>query len=120
MNIFDFNLICQRTPLSICPALGINDPSCFARNISIGSWLIFQPGNLVAAVCSRLTEHTRSLFMHTATITVDISAIVMTMIMIYHIKSKYTAVGTTASASPYFAYIPRTEGNGHLLLLVSP
>ncbi len=28
-----------------------------------------------------------------ATLTVDLAAIVMTLIMIYHIKSKYTAVG---------------------------
>lgn len=28
-----------------------------------------------------------------ATVAIDIGAIVMTLIMIYHIKSKYTAVG---------------------------
>lgn len=44
MDIFNFSLICERLPISICPALGINDSKCFARNVGIGSWLIFQPG----------------------------------------------------------------------------
>jgi hypothetical protein len=47
MDIFDFSIICERVPLSICPALGISDSKCFARNVNIGSWLIFQPGRIL-------------------------------------------------------------------------
>ena len=87
MNIFDFSIICERVPLSICPALGIDDSKCFARNVNIGSWLIFQPGKML----DKWKMFT--CFVSSATVAIDLGAIIMTIIMIYHIKSKYTAVG---------------------------
>ncbi|EJD04526.1 uncharacterized protein FOMMEDRAFT_155672 [Fomitiporia mediterranea MF3/22] len=69
-----FNGICQAAPLVICPlvqtAQGVV-PTCYSRNVDVGGTLIFQP-----STC----------FIH-------IVAIIMTIIMILHIRSKYTAVG---------------------------
>lgn len=48
---------------------------------------MFQPGK------NRLFIIFVYLFSYEATVAIDIGAIVMTLIMIYHIKSKYTAVG---------------------------
>lgn len=58
MDIFDFSVICERVPFSICPALGITDSTCFARNVSIGPWLLFQPGK----ACLFLRRLNRFLF----------------------------------------------------------
>lgn len=90
MNIFDFSIVCERVPLSICPALGMTDAKCFARNVNIGSWLIFQPGKYYI----RLRGNCLHCLSDVATVAIDIGAIIMTLIMVYHIKSKYTAVGT--------------------------
>lgn len=117
MDIINFSLLCSRVPLSVCPALGMNDPLCFARNINIGNWLMFQPGKRDdhSQCAPRLCLHT------TATVAVDVAAIVMTLVMIYHIKSKYTAVGMLmriATRQTKHARC-RPEGNGPLLLLLS-
>ena len=56
-----------------------------------------------------------------ATLTVDLTAIVMTLIMIYHIKSKYTAVGKQVlimtSIADIYSFL-RSKGNGLVLLLL--
>jgi len=62
--------------LLFCPLLGPSggggiQPDCFARNVDVGGFLIFQSPTLIIHVVS----------------------LVMTAIMIYNIKSKYTAVG---------------------------
>ncbi|KAI4518803.1 hypothetical protein K523DRAFT_354541 [Schizophyllum commune Tattone D] len=69
-----FNAICETAALVICPLVGTDqgvEPSCYSRNVDVGGTLIFQP----------------------STCFVHIVAIIMTAIMIYHIRSKYTAVG---------------------------
>jgi hypothetical protein len=69
-----FNSICETAALVICPLIGTDqgiEPSCYSRNVDVGGTLIFQP----------------------STCFVHIVAIIMTGIMIYHIRSKYTAVG---------------------------
>ncbi|KLO17549.1 hypothetical protein SCHPADRAFT_936921 [Schizopora paradoxa] len=69
-----FEGICETAALVICPLVESNqgvEPTCYSRNVDIGGTLIFQP-----STC----------FIH-------IVAIIMTAIMIYHIRSKYTAVG---------------------------
>ncbi|KAG7091218.1 hypothetical protein E1B28_010269 [Marasmius oreades] len=69
-----FDSICETAALVICPLVGTEqgiEPSCYSRNVDVGGTLIFQP-----STC----------FIH-------IVAIIMTAIMIYHIRSKYTAVG---------------------------
>jgi len=69
-----FNSICQTAALVICPLVesdqGI-EPSCYSLNVDFAGTLIFQP----------------------STAFVHIVAIIMTAIMIWHIRSKYTAVG---------------------------
>ncbi|KAI0085685.1 chitin synthase III catalytic subunit [Irpex rosettiformis] len=69
-----FDSICQTAALVVCPLVGPDrgiEPSCYSRNVEIGGTLIFQP----------------------STCFVHIVAIIMTAIMIFHIRSKYTAVG---------------------------
>lgn len=69
-----FNKICQTAALVICPLVGTDqgiEPVCYSRNVDVGGTLIFQP----------------------STCFVHIVAIIMTAIMILHIRSKYTAVG---------------------------
>jgi len=69
-----FDDICQTAALIVCPLVGELhgiEPNCYSRNVEIASTVLFQP----------------------ATCFVHIVAIIMTGIMIYHIRSKYTAVG---------------------------
>lgn len=43
----DFNYICERAALTICPMLGTQlgiMPTCYSRNVQLGSQIIFQPG----------------------------------------------------------------------------
>lgn len=78
----DFSWICDRASLAICPALGLGDPQCYSRNIGIRNFLLFQPSVLA----------------------VDICALLMTFIMIMHIKSKYTAVGRKEMVIFFYLY----------------
>jgi len=69
-----FNSLCQTAALLVCPLVGSDqgiEPSCYSRNVDVAGTLIFQP----------------------STDFVHIVAIIMTAIMIWHIRSKYTAVG---------------------------
>ncbi|KIY74408.1 hypothetical protein CYLTODRAFT_340309 [Cylindrobasidium torrendii FP15055 ss-10] len=69
-----FDAICDTAALVVCPLVGTEQgivPACYSRNVDIGGTLIFQPSTF---------------FIH-------IVAILMTAIMILHIRSKYTAVG---------------------------
>ncbi|KAI9509868.1 chitin synthase III catalytic subunit [Russula earlei] len=80
-----FNVICQTAALVICPLLGSDqgiEPSCYSRNVDIAGTLIFQP----------------------STCFVHIVAILMTGIMIYHIRSKYTAVGRKEIVMFFYLY----------------
>jgi len=70
----DFDFICEHAALTICPLVGTAQgvmPTCYARNVQLGSQVIFQP----------------------ATCFVHIAALGMTLIMLFHVRSKYTAVG---------------------------
>lgn len=69
-----FDKICETAALVVCPLVGTDqgiEPICYSRNVDVGGTLIFQP----------------------STCFVHIVAIIMTAIMILHIRSKYTAVG---------------------------
>ncbi|KAI9317557.1 chitin synthase III catalytic subunit [Dichotomocladium elegans] len=73
-QLFKFDGVCQTVALTLCPLIGKSDgiePICYARNVEFAGILIFQP----------------------ATFIIDTVALIMTSIMIYHIKTKYTAVG---------------------------
>lgn len=82
----DFNSICERVALTVCPLVGAEEgiePTCYSRNVEIAGTLIFQP----------------------ATIIIHIIALIMTSIMIYHIKSKYTAVGRKEIVMFFYLYM---------------
>lgn len=81
MGFGDFDWICERAPLPLCSAVGSIstvefgvgiEANCYARNIELANTIIFQ-----GAVS----------FMH-------IIALIMTVVMILHVRSKFTAVGT--------------------------
>jgi hypothetical protein len=39
-----FYWFCKQAKVPICSLLNEDDPTCFARNVSIGNFLLFQPG----------------------------------------------------------------------------
>ncbi|KAI8384506.1 chitin synthase III catalytic subunit [Radiomyces spectabilis] len=83
---FSFNGICQTVALTLCPLIGKHDgiePVCYSRNVDLAGNLIFQPATLI----------------------IDIVAIIMAAIMIYHIKSKYTAVGRKEIVMFFYLYM---------------
>ncbi|KAF7724354.1 Chitin synthase, class 7 [Apophysomyces ossiformis] len=83
---FSFNGICQTIALSLCPLIGQQDgiePVCYSRNVDLAGNLIFQPATLI----------------------IDIVAIIMAAIMIYHIRSKYTAVGRKEIVMFFYLYM---------------
>jgi len=85
VNFGSFDSICQTAALVICPLVGSDqgiEPSCYSRNVDIAGTLIFQP----------------------STCFVHIVAILMTAIMIYHIRSKYTAVGRKEIVMFFYLY----------------
>ncbi|CAO3608523.1 unnamed protein product [Mucor hiemalis] len=86
---FSFSGICRTVALPLCPLIGQTngiEPVCYSRNIDIGGNLVFQPATLV----------------------IDIVAIIMAAIMIYHIRSKYTAVGRKEIVMFFYLYMVTT------------
>ncbi|PWN92387.1 hypothetical protein FA10DRAFT_250697 [Acaromyces ingoldii] len=80
-----YDKICDEVALIVCPLLGSDlglEPSCYSRNVEINSTVIFQP-----ATC----------FLH-------IAALIMTAIMVYHVRSKYTAVGRKEIVLFFYLY----------------
>jgi hypothetical protein len=79
MGFGDFQSLCEKASIPLCALVGhqaINDgvgiqTKCYARTIEIANTLIFEAAND---------------FMH-------ILAMIMTVIMIIHVRSKFTAVG---------------------------
>ncbi|KAJ8660649.1 hypothetical protein O0I10_003697 [Lichtheimia ornata] len=83
---FSFNGICETVALPLCPMMGEHEgiePVCYSRNVDLGGNLVFQPATLV----------------------IDVVAIVMTAIMIYHVRSKYTAVGRKEIVLFFYLYM---------------
>ncbi|KAI2609192.1 chitin synthase export chaperone [Hypoxylon sp. NC1633] len=88
----DFTDICHTAPLPMCPSVGpitsISsgvgvETDCFARNIELANTVIFQGA---------------SSFMH-------IVALVMTVVMILHIRGKFTAVGRKEILAFFYFYM---------------
>jgi len=96
-----FDSICQTAALVICPLLGSDqgiEPTCYSRNVDIAGTLIFQPCEFLVLSKRNFVLTGLLFFPHAlATCFVHVVAIMMTGIMIYHIRSKYTAVGKWAS-----------------------
>ncbi|OZJ02163.1 hypothetical protein BZG36_04636 [Bifiguratus adelaidae] len=84
-----FDGVCSTIAISLCPILDKYDgtePSCYSRNAELGGTLIFQP----------------------ATVIMQIIALMMTSVMIYHIKMKYTAVGRKEIVMFFYAFMGTT------------
>lgn len=80
MAFGDFNTICEQAAVPLCSVVGAIshiqgshgiEADCYARNIELANTIIFQGA---------------ASFMH-------IVALIMTVIMILHVRSKFTAVG---------------------------
>ena len=81
MRFGQFDTICHQAAVPLCSMVGQIttiaglhgiEADCFARNIELANTIIFQGA---------------ASFMH-------IAALIMTVIMILHVRSKFTAVGT--------------------------
>lgn len=108
MGFGQFDSICVKAPLPLCALVGPPSPisgatgiisNCYARNIEVANTIIFEGA---------------ASFMH-------IVALGMTVIMILHIRSKFTAVGSWAPSgdrrnSSLTSPIRRPQGNHHILL----
>ena len=79
----DFEYLCGQASLSICAALKKPEPFCYSRNIDFNGFLMFQPSTLV----------------------IHVAAVIMTVIMIYNIRSKYTAVGRKEMVMFFYGYL---------------
>ncbi|KAI1477289.1 hypothetical protein K445DRAFT_321585 [Daldinia sp. EC12] len=88
----DFTDICHTAPLPLCPSVGPVtsvsggvgvETDCFARNIELANTIIFQGA---------------SSFIH-------IIALVMTIVMILHIRGKFTAVGRKEILAFFYFYM---------------
>jgi hypothetical protein len=81
-----FDYFCNQIALPVCPLVGSavqKEPKCYARNIDLGGgYLVFEP----------------------ATLCMHIVAMIMTSIMISHIKFKYTAVGRKEIVLFFYMY----------------
>lgn len=80
MGFGDFTEICNQAQVPLCSVIGPIthiagshgiEPECYARNIEMANTIIFQSATS---------------FMH-------IVALVMTVVMVLHVRSKFTAVG---------------------------
>ncbi|KAI8926393.1 chitin synthase III catalytic subunit [Entophlyctis helioformis] len=87
-TVGSFDYVCNQLALPLCTLVGDSnqEPLCYSRNIEIAGTLIFEPATLV----------------------IHIIALVMTAIMIFHIKSKYTAVGRKEIVLFFYLYAATT------------
>ncbi|OJK01228.1 chitin synthase export chaperone [Aspergillus aculeatinus CBS 121060] len=92
MGFGDFDSICEKAPLPLCSLVGPPSsisgltgiiPNCYARNIELANTIIFEGA---------------ASFVH-------IIALGMTVIMILHIRSKFTAVGRKEILTFFYIYL---------------
>ncbi|GIZ37166.1 hypothetical protein CKM354_000062400 [Cercospora kikuchii] len=91
MGFGDFVSICDKVPLPLCPLVGPTSPitgtnsvqtTCYARSIELANTIIFQGATGFA----------------------HILALVMLVVMIIHVRSKFTAVGRKEMTSFFYLY----------------
>lgn len=91
MGFGDFSSICERTPLPLCPLVGaksaitgshFTQSQCYSRSIELANTIIFQGA---------------AGFAH-------IIALIMLVIMIIHVRSKFTAVGRKEITTFFYLY----------------
>ena len=108
MGFGSFDFICQQAPLPLCALVGAPtgiEPICYARNIELANTLIFQAGNISLPHAGtrrvRLTWGLGTCFVH-------IAALIMTTVMIFHVRAKYTAVGRKEIILFFYLYMALT------------
>ncbi|KAG5929528.1 Chitin synthase, class 7 [Claviceps africana] len=88
----DFTFICENAPLPLCANVGPTlaatnhvgiEPNCYARNIALANTVIFEG----------------------AASAMHIVALIMTIVMILHVRSKFTAVGRKEILSFFYIYM---------------
>ena len=91
MGFGDFTSICEKTPIPLCPLVGPTSaitgthsvqPNCYSRSFELANTMIFQGAASFA----------------------NIVALIMTVIMIIHVRGKFTAVGRKEITSFFYAY----------------
>lgn len=91
MGFGDFDSICAKAALPLCSLVGSStfspesgiQPACYSRTISLANTVIFQGA---------------ASFAH-------IAALIMTVIMILHVRSKFTAVGRKEITTFFYIYL---------------
>ncbi|KAI5305502.1 YmL10 [Ascosphaera pollenicola] len=95
MGFGDFETICRKAPIPLCTLVGPEAtsfgtrgilPTCYARNIEVANTIIFQGATDVA----------------------HIAALGVAVIMILHIRSKFTAVGRREIITFFYLYMALT------------
>jgi hypothetical protein len=98
MGFGDFDSICKKAPIPLCSLIGPPSPisgysgiqaDCYSRSIELANTIIFQ-----GAVD----------FVH-------IIALIMTVIMIIHVRSKFTAVGTFLLDTSYIPLLQQGKAD---------
>ncbi|KAK3950049.1 chitin synthase III catalytic subunit [Pseudoneurospora amorphoporcata] len=88
----DFSSICRKAPIPLCASVGPItsvasgvgiEPDCYARNIEVANTIIFQSAASV---------------MH-------IVALIMTVVMLLHVRGKFTAVGRKEITTFFYLYM---------------
>ncbi|PVV02136.1 hypothetical protein BB560_003419, partial [Smittium megazygosporum] len=83
----NYDFFCTKVQMAVCLLVGKNPfaikPECYARNIELNGLLVFQAATIIA----------------------DIIAIIMTIIMIWHVSTKYTAVGRKEMSMVFYLYL---------------
>ncbi|KAL2155688.1 hypothetical protein VTH82DRAFT_430 [Thermothelomyces myriococcoides] len=92
MGFGDFHSICRMAPLPLCSSIGPVtsiasgvgiEPDCYARNIEVANTMIFQG----------------------AASAMHIVALVMTVVMVLHVRGKFTAVGRKEILTFFYLYM---------------
>ncbi|KFX92514.1 hypothetical protein O988_04651 [Pseudogymnoascus sp. VKM F-3808] len=92
MGFGDFDTICRNAPIPLCALvgsisnidLGVGiEPDCYARNVELANTIIFQPATSFA----------------------HIAALIMAVIMVLHVRSKFTAVGRKEITTFFYIYM---------------
>ncbi|KIH89795.1 chitin synthase export chaperone [Sporothrix brasiliensis 5110] len=92
MGFGDFTSLCRTAPIPLCASVGAItsisfgvgiEPDCYARNIELANTIIFQG----------------------AASAMHIVALLMTIIMIFHVRGKFTAVGRKEITTFFYLYL---------------
>jgi hypothetical protein len=91
MSFGDFTNICRMAPLPLCASIGPTtsssnvgiEPDCYARNIELANTIIFEG----------------------AASAMHIVALIMTVVMVLHVRGKFTAVGRREITTFFYLYM---------------